>query len=98
VNFDMTREGRGQFIGAVIRSVIAQTNPSAQWITVGDGSTDATDASVKRFVEDHPWIELVRMPARRDSYFGAKVECFNTEYERIGDVSYAILGYLDADI
>ncbi|MCS6320059.1 MAG: glycosyltransferase family 2 protein [Nitrospira sp.] len=86
------------FIEGTIRSVCAQTLRPLKWIIVSDGSTDGTDEIVKRFLADHQWIELVRMPEHRDRHFGAKVHCFNAGYEKLHGSSYDVIGNLDADI
>ena len=54
------------FIGDTIRSVAAQTRRPLRWIIVSDGSTDGTDDIVKSHAADLHWIELMRMPERRD--------------------------------
>lgn len=86
------------FIGDTIRSVVIQTARPLKWVIVSDGSTDGTDEIVKRFIPDNPWIELVRMPERRDRHFAAKVGCFNAGYERLRGSTYEVIGNLDADI
>ena len=53
---------------------------------------------VSRYLVQHPWIEMVRMPQRRDRSFAAKVQAFNAGYERVKDLQYEIIGNLDADI
>jgi biofilm PGA synthesis N-glycosyltransferase PgaC len=87
-----------QFIEQTICSVIAQTIRPVRWIIVSDGSTDATDEIVKRYLAENQWIELVRMPERRDRHFAAKVHCFNGGYQKVGEISYEVVGNLDADI
>lgn len=87
-----------RFIEQTIRSVIAQTIRPVRWIIVSDGSTDGTDEIVKRFLVENRWIELVRMPERRDRHFAAKVHCFNGGYQTVGNSSYDVIGNLDADI
>lgn len=86
------------FIEQTIRSVIAQTVLPRKWIIVSDGSTDHTDEIVQRYVTEHSWIELLRMPEHRDRHFAAKVQCFNAGTERVQDESFDIIGNLDADI
>jgi len=86
------------FIEGTIRSVVAQTVRPVKWVIVSDGSTDGTDEIVKRFLPDNPWIQLVRMPERRDRHFAAKVSCFNGGYEQVHGVTYEVIGNLDADI
>jgi poly-beta-1,6-N-acetyl-D-glucosamine synthase len=87
-----------QYIEQTICSVIAQTIRPARWIIVSDGSTDGTDEIVKRYLTEHQWIELVRMPERRDRNFAAKVHSFNGGYQKVGERSYEVIGNLDADI
>lgn len=87
-----------EFIGQVIDSLIAQTIRPVRWVIASDGSTDGTDEIVKRCIETEPWIELVRMPERRDRHFAAKVQCFNAGYQRLAGVPYDVIGNLDADI
>lgn len=87
-----------EFIELTIKSVVAQTVRPAKWVIVSDGSTDATDDIVKRYAADHPWIELVRMPERRERHFAGKVMAFNVGWERVKHLQYGIIGSLDADI
>lgn len=87
-----------QFIERVIRSVIAQTLRPVAWVIVSDGSTDRTDEIVQRFAEEHPWIELLRMPEHRDRTFAAKATCVNQAYERLKSRDFDLVGNLDADI
>lgn len=86
------------YIEGVIRSVIAQTARPARWVIVSDGSTDRTDAIVNSYASKHDWIELFRMPEHRDRQFAAKANCFNAGYERVGHLSFDLVGNLDADI
>jgi len=86
------------FIGATIRSVIAQTLRPLKWIIVSDGSTDGTDDVIREFARLHHWIELIRMPEHRNRQFAAKANCFNAGYARLADVPYDFVGNLDADI
>jgi len=86
------------YIENTLRSVVKQTVLPKRWVIVSDGSTDRTDEIVNRYRSRYDWIELVRMPERRDRQFAAKVHCFNAGYERMKGMSYDIIGSLDADI
>ena len=86
------------YLEETIRSVISQTILPRKWVIVSDGSTDRTDDIVKKYLASHPWIELVRMPERRDRHFAAKVQCFNAGAERVRGEGFDIVGNLDADI
>jgi biofilm PGA synthesis N-glycosyltransferase PgaC len=86
------------FIEGTIQSVIAQTVRPDQWTIVSDGSTDRTDEIVRQYAEGRTWMELIRMPERRERTFAAKALCFNTACERLNGSDYDIIGNLDADI
>lgn len=87
-----------QFIELTLKSMVAQTVRPIKWIIVSDGSTDGTDDIVRKYVADHPWIELIRMPDRRERHFGGKVHAFNAGYGRVASLDYDVIGNLDADI
>ena len=86
------------YIEQTIKSVIGQTIRPVKWVIVSDGSTDGTDDIVKKYAAEHTWIELVRMPERKERHFAGKVHAFNAGYERVKDIRYDIIGNLDADI
>src|SRR5262249_11287521 len=86
------------FIGDTIRSVASQTCRPLRWIIVSDGSTDGTDDIIKSNAAGLHWIELMRMPERRDRQFAAKANAFNAGYERLKHLRFDLIGNLDADI
>src|SRR5665213_1464753 len=88
----------GAFLEKTIESVIHQTLLPTKWVIVDDGSTDATEGIVRRYLGQHPWLEMVQMPQRRDRSFAGKVQAFNAGFERVGDLDYEVIGNLDADI
>jgi len=77
---------------------VAADGPTAKWIIVSDGSTDGTDDIVNKYAAEHPWIELVRMPERRERHFAGKVHAFNAGYARVRDLQCEMVGSLDGDI
>jgi len=87
-----------QFLELVLKSVVAQTVRPLRWIIVSDGSTDGTNELVQKYAADHPWIELVRMPERKERHFAGKVLAFNVGWERVKALPYEIICNLDADI
>jgi len=87
-----------KFIELTIKSVVAQTVRPAKWVIVSDGSTDGTDDIVSKYAADHDWIELVRMPERRERHFAGKVQAFNAGYARTKGLEYQMIGSLDGDI
>jgi biofilm PGA synthesis N-glycosyltransferase PgaC len=86
------------FIEETIKSVVSQSLPPIKWVIVSDGSTDGTDDIVKQYASQHQWIELVRMPERRERHFAGKVGAFNAGQAMVSDLEYDIIGNLDADI
>ncbi len=86
------------FIEKTIESMIHQTFLPVKWMIVDDGSTDKTPEIISRYLPQHPWIEMVQMPQRRDRSFAAKVHSFNAGYERVKGLPYEVIGNLDADI
>jgi len=88
----------GEFIELTLESMVAQTVPPLKWVIVSDGSTDNTDDIVRRYAANCPWIELVRMPERRERNFAGKVHAFNAGYERVKNLDFSIVGNLDADV
>ena len=87
-----------QFIEMTLQSVVAQTARPIKWVIVSDGSTDGTEEIVKRYAEENPWIELVRLPERRERHFAGKVMAFNAGWERVKGLPYEVIGNVDADI
>jgi glycosyltransferase involved in cell wall biosynthesis len=86
------------FIQGTIRSVLAQTILPTRWVIVSDGSTDGMDEIVRSHQTDHSWIELLRMPERRERQFAAKAHAFNAGCAHLDGTDYDIIGNLDADI
>jgi poly-beta-1,6-N-acetyl-D-glucosamine synthase len=86
------------FIEMTIRSVVAQTVKPLKWVIVSDGSTDSTDDIVKKYCAEHSWIELLRMPERRERHFAAKVRAFQAGRMEVKDLDFEIIGNLDADV
>jgi len=86
------------YIQGTIRSVVSQTVLPSKWIIVSDGSTDGTDEIVSRYAKQYRWIELLRLPERRERQFAAKAHAFNAGCARLDGTHYDIIGNLDADI
>jgi glycosyltransferase involved in cell wall biosynthesis len=87
-----------RFIELTIKSVLAQTVRPLRWVIVSDGSTDGMDDIVRRYAIDHPWIELARMPERRERHFAGKVHAFNAGYARMAGLPFDVVVNLDADV
>jgi glycosyltransferase involved in cell wall biosynthesis len=81
-----------------LESIVRQTVLPLKWIIVNDGSTDTTTEIVAQYAAQHPWIELVNRPARKERHFAGKVHAFNAGLERVSQLPYDIIGNLDADV
>src|SRR5450432_237516 len=86
------------YIELTLQSMVAQTVRPLRWVIVSDGSTDATDDLVRKYMADNPWIELLRMPERQERHFAGKAHAFNAGYERLKGTEYDVIGCLDADV
>jgi biofilm PGA synthesis N-glycosyltransferase PgaC len=87
-----------QHIEKTLQSVINQTRLPIRWIIVSDGSTDGTDSILKHYAARYSWVETERMPERKERHFAGKACAFKKGYERIRQLSFDIVGSLDADI
>jgi biofilm PGA synthesis N-glycosyltransferase PgaC len=86
------------FIELTLKSMESQTVPPLKWVIVSDGSTDGTDELVQKYAARKPWIELLRMPERKERHFAGKVHAFNAGKERVKDLNYDFIASLDGDI
>ncbi len=87
-----------EYIELTLKSVVAQTVLPLRWMIVSDGSTDGTDDIVSKYAAGHSWIELIRMPERKERHFAGKVHAFNAGYARVVDLKYDVIGNLDGDV
>jgi glycosyltransferase involved in cell wall biosynthesis len=85
-------------IERTIKSVVSQTIRPMKWVIVSDGSTDRTDEIVKQQATAHDWIELLRMPERKERNFSGKVHAFDAGLARVRHLPYQLIGNVDADV
>src|ERR1700683_976320 len=83
-----------RFIELTLQSMVAQTARPLRWVIVSDGSTDGTDEIASKYVAQHDWIELIRMPERTERNFAGKVHAFNAGRARVADLAYDVIGNL----
>jgi glycosyltransferase involved in cell wall biosynthesis len=86
------------FIEQTLRSVVGQSVLPQRWAIVSDGSTDATDGIVKRYAEEHAFLELLRVKPDPSRNFGSKARAVNAGYARLRHHPYELVGILDADV
>ena len=86
-----------QFIELTLHSVVVQTVRPIRWVIVRDVSTDATEEIVDKYTAEHHWIELVRMPERRERHFAGKAHAVRAGYGRLAELQFDAVGSLDGD-
>src|SRR5690349_12626603 len=86
------------FIELTIKSLVAQMVKPIKWVIVSDGSTDRTEEIVKSYLSANPWIELIKMPERRERHFAGKAHAVNAGYRKVSELQYDVIGNLDADV
>lgn len=87
-----------QFLEKTITSVVGQTRRPLRWVIVSDGSTDGTDQIVRKYAAENPWLELIRMPERKERHFAGKAHAFDAGYARVKHLDHDVIGNLDADV
>jgi hypothetical protein len=86
------------FIELTLKSMVAQSVKPLKWVIVSDGSTDGTDDIVQKYLPGNSWIELVRMPERKERTFAGKIHAFNAGYEKVKGLAYDYIASMDGDI
>src|SRR3954465_6923468 len=87
-----------RLIGQTLAAVIGQTQRPERWVIVDDGSEDRTAETVKQHARQHPWIVLLRRPARAARSFSGKAHAVNAGLDAMRDIDFEIVGNLDADV
>ena len=87
-------------IELTMQSVIAQECKPICWVIVNDGSTDATEAIVSKYLREAKFIHLISNLPRDKRDFGAKARALKQalDYLTKNNAACKYLGTLDADI
>jgi glycosyltransferase involved in cell wall biosynthesis len=83
---------------ALIQSVIHQTVKPVAYVIVSDGSGDRTDEIVRGYAVQYPWIHLLRLERPAVRHFAGKARAVNAGYGFLKEMSFDLVGNLDADI
>lgn len=86
------------YLPDLITCIAAQTVRPVRWIIVDDGSSDRTLAIAKKAQNQHPFIDVVRMPSGSHRSFASQVYAAQHGYKTVMDEEFAFIGFLDADI
>lgn len=87
-----------QFLEETIKSMVSQTYRPLKWVIVDDASTDDTGKIAQKYASEHNWIQVVTRPPRTERHFAGKVAAFNAGWDAVKNLSYEVIGNLDADI
>jgi poly-beta-1,6-N-acetyl-D-glucosamine synthase len=87
-----------KFVAATIESVLAQTVKPLEWIIVDDGSRDETADIVRKYAQQHPWIQLMIRSDRGHRSKGGGAEAFNEAYSLFCNRDWDYLANLDGDL
>jgi len=86
-------------LARTIQSVVSQTVRPHKWVIVDDGSTDATPQILKRFAEQHEWIQVVRRETNASRQpGGAVIQAFRQGFEAVKDQPFDFIVKLDCDV
>jgi glycosyltransferase involved in cell wall biosynthesis len=86
------------YIRNTLQSVVNQTLSPAIWVIVSDASTDRTDEYIQDFANRFDFIEFVRLESAGTRSFARKTDALETAYAKIRQMSFDVIGILDADI
>src|SRR4051812_41990559 len=86
------------YIEETIQSVLRQTLLPEVWLIVSDGSTDATDDIVRRYLSKYPFIRLLRRERDQNHGFASKVYALRAGLQHLGESETEFIAHLDADM
>jgi len=88
-----------QYIETTIKAVIHQTIRPLRWIIVDDASRDGTSGIIRRYCEEFPWIETLRVERGAERRLGsAEVRAFASGYLLVQNTAYDFIVKLDCDL
>ena len=53
---------------------------------------------MQKYLADHEWIELLKLPERAQRHFAGQGDAFNAGYAKAAGLEYDVIGNLDADV
>ncbi len=88
----------GRYIGATIRSILAQEARPRRWVIVNDGSTDETGRIAEVAARQHRFIRVLNLPTNTRRSTGSKVRAIRAGLVELEGLDYDCIGNLDADV
>lgn len=88
----------GRYIGATIRSILAQEAKPVRWVIVNDGSTDETRRIAESVARRHRFIRVLNLPTNTGRSTGSKVRAIRAGLVELEGLRYDFIGNLDADV
>ncbi len=80
-------------------SMVRQTVLPLRWVIVDDGSSDETPRILKEYADQHAWIQVVRVGARRRRELGiTEIKAFALGFERVRSIASDFVVKLDCDL
>lgn len=87
------------YVAKTIESVLGQTVQPVEWIFVDDNSTDRTASIIERYLDEHRFIRLVKLPSGTSRLPGSGVvRAFNFGIRKLETMDVNIIMKLDADL
>ena len=86
-----------QFIGPMMKSILAQIVLPSKWVIIDDGSLDKTPEIIAEFAKEHDFIDFVRLPAREHRMPGGE-GAIAQGMKRLQLSEYDFLARFDSDL
>jgi glycosyltransferase involved in cell wall biosynthesis len=87
-----------RYIRFPLDAVTQQTHLPHKWVIVSDNSTDKTEDIVNSYVNNFPFIQLLKNTGKDGRNFGSQIKAIQRGLEELSGINYLFVGNLDADV
>jgi glycosyltransferase involved in cell wall biosynthesis len=87
-----------EHIDALVETILAQSLRPNRWVIVDDGSTDDTEARVKKRTAGIDWVEVCSSSSTNHRSFASKAAAVNRGAQRLSTLDFELLACVDADV